>query len=606
MRLRTFLGTIVLAALIFCCGTVQAQDITARLSRSLTEAPSLDVLGSERGFVILREIDYRLLADGRMERTTLWFIHEGGGLPETWRNWEIISPEGGDATVLESALYDPNTKRIQYPLIPVEAEKDGVRMIEVRLPNSFEGNILALSYRQVFPTSMNIEDALPVDLDLAQWEQRFTLTVPSGTIPEWAGEGIPDPQVNAGGAEDTYSWSIINTPVGDRGTLSPTSGRWLFFSLKKGLRYALADAAALAGSVNNPPPARVVSLISDSNKTRGGERIMEYVNDPVRLDRTLPRDLVRNSLDIPSDGPWTEWEASFLLVSWLKRAGWAADVIWEPLLPVGDDSPATLKIWNKPVLSVTPPAGKSYMFEIGQAVRPGSMPPRLWGRTVHSLEGSNPSRQIIPAGGAADHRLSFNWKLELSPGGLATGELVITVRGAWSETLTAGSVPASTLAEGILSSFVWPSLPGFSSYDPVLAPFGSGFRITVPVSTQIGIPGGEGLLVRMPSVIMPWQNSIAERGVPSGIRYPFVYEQSIEIDLPEGFEVMVLPALRPYDAGSVRLEESLRVRKNQTLSGEQKIVVSSTRLDDQMKQAVANAVRQGLGWSGATIPLRKR
>gem|GEM_PF-4297095 len=29
---------------------------------------------------------------------------------------------------------------------------------------------------------------------------------------------------------------------------------------------------------------------------------------------------------------------------------------------------------------------------------------------------------------------------------------------------------------------------------------------------------------------------------------------------------MVLPALRPYDAGSVRLEESLRVRKNQTLS----------------------------------------
>lgn len=595
-----------LATLIFSCGPVQAQDIAAKLSRSLTEAPSLDVLGSERGFVILREIDYRLLADGRMEKTTLWFIHEGGGLPDQWRNWEIISPEGGEASVLEAALYDPFTRRIQYPLIPVEAEKSGVRTIEVRLPNNFEGNILALSYRQVFPTRMNIEDAIPVDIELAQWEQRFTLTVPSGTVPEWAGEGIPDPQVRSGAAEDTFTWSIINTPGVSRGTLSPVSGRWLLFSLKKGLRFALADAASLAGSVNNEPPARVASLISDSNRTRGGERIMEYVNDPVRLDRNLPRDLVRSSVDIPSDGPWTEWEASFLLVSWLKRAGWRADVLWEPLVQVGEDTPSTLKIWNKPVLSVTPPGGKPYMFEIGQAVRPGSMPPRLWGRTVHYLEGSNPSRQLIPAGGAADHRLSFNWKLEVSPGGLATGELVITVRGAWSETLAAGSLPASTLAEGILSSFAWPSMPGFSSYDPVLEPFGSGFRITIPVSTQMGIPGGEGLLLRMPSVIMPWQGSIAERGVPGGIRYPFVYEQSIEIDLPEGFDVMVLPAMRPYDAGPVKLEESLRVRKNRTLSAEQKIVVSNTRLDDQLKQAVANAVRQGLGWSGATIPLRKR
>ena len=130
--------------------------------------------------------------------------------------------------------------------------------------------------------------------------------------------------------------------------------------------------------------------------------------------------------------------------------------------------------------------------------------------------------------------------------------------------------------------------------------------MTVPVRTQLGIPGGEGVLMRMPSVIMPWQVAAAERGIESGIRFPFVYEQTVEIALPEGFEVMVLPALRPFGSGSVRMEESMRVKKHRTLVGENKMVVTSVRLDDQMKQVFSNAVRQGLGWSGITIPLRRR
>jgi len=182
------------------CGTVHGQDIPALLSRSLNEAPSLEVLGSGKGFVVLRDISYRLLADGSTERNTIIFLHEGGGLPDRWRNWEIVVPEGGEASVTEAALYDPASRRIQYPLIPRDKERNGVEMIEVRLPNNFEGNILALSYRQVFPTRMNLEDAVPIDLDLPQWEQRITLTVPSGAEPVWLSENLPDPQVSRGGA----------------------------------------------------------------------------------------------------------------------------------------------------------------------------------------------------------------------------------------------------------------------------------------------------------------------------------------------------------------------------------------------------------------------
>ena len=115
-------------------------------------------------------------------------------------------------------------------------------MIEVRLPNDFEDNILALSYREALPTRMNLEDAVPIDLDLAQWEQRITLAVPSGVEPAWLGENLPEPQVSKNGAEDIYTWSIINTPAYEGVPLSG-EGRWLIFSLRKGIQYSLSDAA---------------------------------------------------------------------------------------------------------------------------------------------------------------------------------------------------------------------------------------------------------------------------------------------------------------------------------------------------------------------------
>jgi hypothetical protein len=112
--------------------------------------------------------------------------------------------------------------------------------------------------------------------------------------------------------------------------------------------------------------------------------------------------------------------------------------------------------------------------------------------------------------------------------------------------------------------------------------------------------------MRMPSALMPWQMTVAEKGISGGVRFPFVYEQTIEIVLPEGFDVMVLPALRPVESGSVKIEESLRVKKGRTLVGEQKMVISSARMDDQTRQVFANSVRQSLGWSGITVPMRKR
>lgn len=606
MRLKSFILTLVLAVAFILPGAAQGQDIPALLSKTLDEAPSMETLGSEKGTVILRDINFRLLADGRTERTTTLFLHEGEELPDRWRNWEIVIPEGGDASVLESALYDPNSRRIRFPLIPREVERDGVRIIEVRCPNSFEGGILALSYREVFPTRMNLEDAVPIDLGLAQWEQRITLELPSGAEPTWQGENLPEPQVSKTGAEDTYTWSIINTPALDDSSLSPEKGRWLIFSLRKGLQYSLAAVSALSSSVETDPPSRVASFMNDPDRSRRGTRIMEYVNDPGRIEYSLPPDLVRRSDRIPTDGPWTVWEATFLLGDWLRRAGWSVEVCWDPRVPLGDLSPSTVKAWRKPVLSVTPPEGKPFVFEVGQAVKPGSMPPGLWGRTLYSLDGTTPLRNALPSGGPGDHRLSVNWVLEVAPDGMATGELTVTVGGAWVEVVYGGGAITEETAARMLASFVWPSIPGFSFQGATLETPGTGLRVTVPLHARVAIPGGEGLLLRMPSVMMPWQRSIAEKRDAGDIRFPFVFEQRASIGLPEGFKVMVLPATRPYDAGQVKLEESMRVRKGSILVAEQKTVVSTARLEEQARQALANVVRQQLGWIEATVPLKKR
>jgi len=606
LRLRPLFATMIIAAIFCFCGTARASEIQAELSRSLKGAPSSDAMGADRGFVMLRDISYRLLSDGRMERKTLWFLHEGGGIPDSWRNWEIVIPEGGEASVVEAALYSPSTAKVQFPLIPRETAREGVPLIAVRLPNSFEGGILVLCYRQVFPTRMNIEDSVLIDLDLPQWEQRISLNVPSGTVPEWEGEGIPDPDLKKGGAQDIYTWSIINTGPRPEGVIAQDPVRALVFSLQKGLRYSISAADAMAASVDQPPPPHVASMLSDPNRIRGGERVIAYMNDPSRIISGLPSGFVRPPAAIPSDGPWTEWEASFLLSSWLKSAGWGSAILWDGLTSLKDASPATVSSWKKPVLSLTPPGGKAFLFEIGQGIRPGNMPPRLWGRTLYALEGSTPLRRPTPAGGAADHRLSFSWNLDLAPDGVATGELVVNVRGAWMDVLSGGSVPSGKEARVLLSSFGWPATPGILDDELSTEMIGTGFRVAVPVRTQLGIPGGNGLLARMPSVVMPWQTAIAERGAPGGIRFPFAFEQSIEISLPEGFDVMVLPALRPFGSGNVRTEESMRVKKSRVLVGEQKMVVTSAKLDDAAREILSNAVRQGLGWSGITIPLRRR
>ena len=95
LRSRSFFFALVLLIAFTFTGESQGQDIPALLSKTLDEAPSLQALGSGKGTVVLRDMNYRLLADGKTEKTTTIFLYEGENLPDSWRNWEIPIPVGG-------------------------------------------------------------------------------------------------------------------------------------------------------------------------------------------------------------------------------------------------------------------------------------------------------------------------------------------------------------------------------------------------------------------------------------------------------------------------------------------------------------------------------
>ncbi len=116
------------------------------------------------------------------------------------------------------------------------------------------------------------------------------------------------------------------------------------------------------------------------------------------------------------------------LVSWLKRAGCVPMSSGNP--GAGRGKHPSTRRYEQACPFGKPSRGKPLHVRDRPAVRPGIDAPKLWGRTVITLREANPSG-MIPLR-AADHRLSFNWKLEVSPGSGPQGNCYY-VKGAFGD-----------------------------------------------------------------------------------------------------------------------------------------------------------------------------
>jgi hypothetical protein len=612
-RERGMIPRFLCATAVFFClflmasDTAKAMDPEKALPEILREAPSVNMYTGQNGVVLLRDLQYRLRSDGFMEKTTYLVLEEIRGLSKTWQAIPVVAPPGGSCEILEARLYDRRTSSPMLSVKPPRTRAEDGEALEVRIPNNLDGRILVVGFRTIHPTQMNVEDRVNLALALPVWEQKISVEVPSGLpLVSVGGEGvIPDLERN--GSTDIYRWSFLDTPPRKSEGLFKEPSRVLVFSLTKGGRMAFEAAASEDPGSAMPVPEEVDRLLSEGPSVKTGKKILEYFAASRAISTTLPEDHVRPAADISAQGPWSVWEASFLLKNWMENAGWGVETLWKPAVSLQETIPATKKIWTRPVLYLVPPSGNGFYYSVQQQSPPGTVPPSLWGRTLYGLEGGTLSKRIVPTGDAGDHRLTVRWKLEMDETGAASGEFELRVRGGWLQALCGGRAPTMDNFRELLDNASFPNTPDIRWQEANIRKRSNGFDLAVTFHATSGILSGEDILIRWPVAVFPWQqDTLTEVSEDMSLRFPLVFEQKTVMKIPEGFDVLALPAMHPSERRGITLTENMEhTRRGRTIKGGYKVVVSSAGLGRDGFSDFRSVTNRTIAWTDMTIPLRK-
>lgn len=577
------------------------------IKRLLEEAPRLSSYPGKEAVVLSRRLDYRLLADGSMEKKAAWVIVYKGTLPAGWEGWTVPAPEGGSAEISKAELFSmPGLERVRS-LEVTEYGHGGGKGASTRIPVTRDESLLLLETVQRFPKRLDVDDQVQVQLDFPQWELRVEVETPAGTKLHWSGNGAGQPEKSKGLGVERHTWTAKNLPSWEDLPILAGGRPVLGFSLKSGMLSALESARELEKSLSPVPPALATHL-SVKDPVKSGFKFLGVLSDEKSRKTDLPDNWVRQVSDGGfREGPWTGWEATLLALNGLKAAGWTATPWWTASIPVSEGMPAGSSQLAFPVVELTPPGGKPFFFARNESTQVGKTPSALIGATLYRLEEGKVLSFKVPAGSSAGNRLSTRWDLKISETGMAEGKLSITLRGGWDYLLTreGGSLTrkGESVARRMLAST--PFLSGMGT--PSVSESGGGFQIQVPVKGLIGIAAQKDLLVGFPSAGIPGAGDILEGRGEEGLRFPFSISQEFLVRLPAGFRVLEDPAIKAKGEGLVTVDEVFTNRDRKgTVEASQLIAVKSVRLDqkgfDEMKESLFRALR----WGANTIPLRKR
>jgi hypothetical protein len=601
------LSLLYIAAICFCFSLFSplpsfAEEWSApvEILRLYREAPPLEAYEGASAMVWLRENRYRLLSSGDMEQVTRWLIFANGPLKENWRTWKIPVPHKGELTLQETALYDPVSGRLISPLVP-SSEKDGVPFVTVRVP-PLDGNyVLAIAYRRTFPKRYNVDDVLWTVLDLPQWEQRVNVEVPSGMQLFWS-SSAGEPKLERDGVADHYVWQILNQPpwVG-KGILAQREGV-LAFSLREGAINALQPMMDWVNSMGSITPQFVKDALKDANKAKAGQRIIDWALDPKKKLGGVPWDWARPASELPTEGPWSEWERVGLLHHWLKSADWKSEVLWLPAFPLADKVPGTGRIWLRPVLRLSAPGVSRYYLDGKHPIING-VPSSLSGRTLYALDGANVVKDVIPQGSYSDHRFTIRWNVTVDENGSGSGEVSLHLRGGWIELMPEGE---SSDVRELLDSFVWPSGLQIDVANAAVEVLKDAYRITVPFSGMVAIPAGGQMLLRLPSAVPKDLLSLGNFAPPYHFLFPFIVEQEGRFTLPKGYDVVSSPPVRGGGKDVIFKEELKWNAKRRFLNSSYMLILKSSTVDINTSAELSNALKEMVRWNELTVPFRKR
>lgn len=578
----------------------------AVMIRLLDEAPGLASYPGRNVVVLSRQLKVRLLSDGSLERRARWVVRYRGVFPRNWENWTVAAPKGGSAEITRAELYSSGKVKFIKGLDVTESTEGGGKGASVRIPESADESLLYLETVQRFPRRFDFSDHVWVALDLPQWEVQVAVDVPHGTEFFWAGNGVGQPEKSQQGGVDRYAWNAKNLPAWEGFSILDGGRSSLGFSLKSGLLPSLESLKETEKLAEMPLPEKLVSGKGGKDSEKSGMRLIETLNEETARNGRLPESWTRPFGDASlAEGPWTGWEATLIAAGGLKGLGWNVTTWWLPSVPVSEKIPAGETLWSFPVLELTAPGGKPFIFVRG--FPPGKVPSSLVGVTLYRLKDGKLLSKRIPEGSPSGNRLSVKWDLALDELGSAEGKMTLFVRGGWNYLLSRGEGStkenAADLARAMLAST--PFLGGMGA--PEVSESAAGLRVAVPVKGLLGIATNRDVLVSFPASMLPGIYEIMENGEGASLRFPFSIQQEFLLHLPAGYRVLESPALRGRMNAKATVDESFRSKENKgVVEGSQLLTVTASRLDETVFPALKESLLQVMRWGKISIPLRKR
>lgn len=516
MRLRGWLVPLATWLFLVLSTGAHAFDLAPEGVRALKEkVPSLAAFSSD-GLVWRLERRYRMLSDGSTEASCTLVAQIGERIPGALRRLFVPVPDGGSAQA-GLRYYDPMTWREVGSVSPKETQLEGVRGLEMSLPQDAAGRVVLITLVQRVPSRASLSGFVSFGMELPVWEEVLSVEIPSGRGLNFKQQGVQEPVVGSLSGVEAYVWINRNQPPMSDSGLVDRQRPWVSFSTSRGpeaafLRLREMDSVRtdrLSG-LPKDPKGKLEALESRWSSSLKGVRVMSLVggSDPVGSRLTLA---LRDAL---------EAEGHHVETWWAPKSGFA------PGDPVSDG------MWLTPVLRSQRLFGGS-PFYVGQGVPPGEVPMGLLGRTLYrSLPSGEIGSMGVPMPPAENSRVSSYIRGSVSPDGRFEGTMEVLISGAWIGLVDLED-PLGWLNTG--GSFIFDGVRVRRSQ--------RGLVLESPMAGQLDV-GANGMLLKIPSVYPRMLEDLVSRGEVLKPRFPFLLEQRVDLGVPKGTSPVVEPVLK--------------------------------------------------------------
>jgi hypothetical protein len=608
-------------AFLFCPRAFAAEpedfDFTYDILSMIQLNPDFSTYPSANGIIWLKQLDYGVGPHGGIQRKSQWILLGRKGLDPRWLLWNIPVPEGGESEILEASAYSSRSGEKIMSAQAITKEDGTMRSVAFSgLPDEF---ILVVSYRELFPEKLSIEDLIWLSEFLPVWESSIRVTVPAGHSFYYNSNADVVPKASNVDNRMVYKWQVVNTEADLPFSLRDEHRRYVAFSSRTGSEAAARSIKALettpipklpvdVGKVDVGKVGRVYveksvekpakNPLETKTEAKAVENFLKWLYEQPEL--VLPDGALRK---IPMEAPWTRHEKLLLAYERLKNAGLNVRLFWQLAYRPAAGEPVCTGMVVTPVLGIDLKKGTFY-YTMEHPPCIGENSVSLWGQGVYGItpEGTLEERKISGSS-ASSNRLSAHFALTLDKEGVMSGTLRIVERNAWRRFL----LPTQPTDEA-LTSFVkelFPRVPRYRDLEFKDSENEHEIRMTLTETQIIRSTQGHHFLVLLPSLVPSWFKSLTS-AFPYTLRFPFIMEVYFRLTLPDSTVNVVLPTPTNRNAGRIKYTESYKLGKKKILTAEARISAGTTVIADEDAVQLNAALQSWQAFMVRHLPLQLR